>query len=123
MKVLLSIKPEFAHKIFAGTKLYEYRRSIFRNSEVSKIIVYASDPIKKVIGEFEIGLILHDEPQVLWDKTKNYAGINKKRFLQYFINKDKGYAIEIKSTRIYDSPLPLDSLRVTSPPQSFMYLR
>src|SRR4030042_636426 len=105
MKVLLSIKPEFAQKIFAGTKRYEYRKSIFRNSQVSKVIVYASYPIKKVIGEFEIGLILHDEPQVLWAKTKDYAGTSEERFFQYFTNKAKGYAIEIKDACRYDSPL------------------
>jgi predicted transcriptional regulator len=122
MKVLLSIKPEFAIKIFEGTKRYEYRRSIFKRGEVGKIVVYASDPIKKVIGEFELGLILHDEPQALWDKTKTYAGISQKKFFEYFINKTKGYAIEVKKAKIYETPLPLSRLMVTSPPQSFMYL-
>ena len=70
MKVLLSIKPEFALKIFNGSKKYEYRRAIFKNREVSIVIVYASDPIKRVIGEFEIEDILYDEPQLLWLKTK-----------------------------------------------------
>ena len=122
MKVLLSIKPEFALKIFDGSKKYEYRRSIFKRNEVNIVVVYASDPIKKVIGEFEIGDILHEEPDELWANTKNHAGISKGRFLEYFTNKAKGYAIKVKSTRMYDTPLPLKSFMVSSPPQSFMYL-
>ena len=122
MKVLLSIKPEFALKIFHGSKRYEYRRAIFKNHGVSRVIVYASDPIRRVIGEFEIEDILHDEPGVLWVKTKEYAGISEKRFFEYFTNKSNGYAIKVKSTRMYDAPLPLDSFMVSSPPQSFMYL-
>jgi len=122
MKVLLSIKPEFALKIFDGSKRYEYRRAIFKREETKKVIVYASYPIKKVIGEFEIGTILHEEPQSLWKKTKDHAGITKKRFLDYFQNKAKGFAIEVKSTKIYDTPRPLSSVTVSSPPQSFMYL-
>ena len=122
MRVLLSIKPEFALKIFDGTKRYEYRRAIFKRGDVTKVIVYASEPIKKVIGEFEIGDILHEEPQSLWAKTMKHSGITKKRFLDYFTNKTKGYAIEVKSTRIYDTPVPLNSFMVSSPPQSFMYL-
>ncbi len=122
MKVLLSIKPEFALKIFEGTKRYEYRRSIFRRGDVGKVVVYASDPIKKVIGEFEMGVILHDVPQALWNRTKDYAGISKERFFEYFTNKTKGYAIEVKAAQIYDTPLPLSRLMVTSPPQSFIYL-
>ena len=122
MRVLLSIRPEFALKIFNGSKRYEYRRTIFRNQEVSGVIVYASDPIKRIIGEFEIEDILHDEPQVLWVKTKNHAGISEKRFFEYFANKSKGYAIKVKTTTMYDDPLPLNSFRVSSPPQSFMYI-
>ena len=122
MRVLLSIKPEFALKIFNGSKRYEYRRTIFKNHEVSIVIVYASDPIRLIIGEFEIEDILHDELQVLWIKTKNHAGISEKRFFEYFTNKSKGYAIKIKATSMYDAPLPLNSFMVSSPPQSFMYL-
>lgn len=123
MKVLLSIKPEYASKIFDGSKKYEYRRTIFTRSEVTRVVVYVSHPIKRIIGEFEIGGILYDEPHSLWARTKNYAGISKKRFLNYFKDKAKGYAIEIKSTRTYDDPLLLSSLMISSPPQSFMYLR
>ncbi len=122
MKVLLSIKPEFALKIFEGTKRYEYRRSIFKRGEVGKVVVYASDPIKKVIGEFEIGGILHESPQLLWDKTKTHAGISKDRFFEYFKDKPKGYAIEVKAAQIYDVPVNLSHLMVGPPPQSFMYL-
>jgi len=122
MRVLLSIKPDFALRIFNGSKKYEYRRVIFKNQEVRRVIVYASDPIKRIIGEFEIEDILHDEPRVLWVKTKNHAGISKKSFFEYFTNKSKGYAIKVKTTRMYDDPLPLNSFMVSSPPQSFMYL-
>jgi predicted transcriptional regulator len=122
MKVLLSIKPEFALKIFDGSKRYEYRRTIFKRGEVKIVVVYASDPIKKVIGEFEIGEILREEPQALWAKTGDKAGITKKRFLDYFENRGKGYAIEVKEARIYNTPIPLSKLMVLCPPQSFTYL-
>jgi predicted transcriptional regulator len=48
--VLLSIKPEFADKIFCGLKRYEFRKVLFKNRNVKKIVVYASAPIRKVIG-------------------------------------------------------------------------
>ena len=57
MKVVLSIKPEFAFKIFDGSKKFEFRKAIFKNNNVKSIIVYASSPVQKVIGEFEICLL------------------------------------------------------------------
>jgi predicted transcriptional regulator len=122
MRVLLSIKPEFASKIFDGSKKYEYRRTIFRRIGVTTIVVYASNPIKEVIGEFEIEGIIQEEPQSLWDKTGHQGGISKERFLHYFKDKTEGYAIKVGSARIYDTPVPLNELMVVSPPQSFAYL-
>lgn len=50
MKVLMSIKPEFADKIFDGSKRYEFRRMIFKQPAVKKVVVYASAPVQMVIG-------------------------------------------------------------------------
>ena len=122
MRVLLSIKPEFALKIFDGSKQYEYRRVIFKSQEISRVVVYASDPIKQVIGEFEIEDILHEEPRSLWAKTSRHAGISEERFFDYFANKSKGYAIKVRATRPYENPIPLSRLMISAPPRSYMYL-
>lgn len=122
MKVLLSIKPEFASKIFQGSKKYEYRRTIFKRTGVTTIVVYVSNPIKKVIGEFEIEGIIREEPQSLWEKTGHQGGISKERFLNYFRNKTQGYAIKVRDARMYGAPVPLNKLMVVTPPQSFAYL-
>ena len=122
MKVLLSIKPEFAFKIFDGSKRYEFRRSIFKNRDIKKVIVYASSPVGKIIGEFEIEDILHDELPILWSKTKYYSGTSEENIKKYFSNRSKGYAIKIKNAKLYDEPKPLNSLGVSTAPQSFMYV-
>ena len=56
--VLLSIRPEFAEKILDGRKRFEFRRTIFRDTNVTKAIIYASRPVCRVIGEFEIEEVL-----------------------------------------------------------------
>jgi len=122
MRVLLSIKPEFAKKIFEGTKKFEFRRSVFKNKNVKTVVVYASSPVQKVIGEFEIETILNDNLQQLWDLTKDYSGITENFFFDYFQNKEKGYAIKIKKTKKYKKSLSLKDDFNASPPQSFMYL-
>ena len=121
MKALLSIKPEFASKIFEGEKKFEYRRSIFKKP-VKHVVVYASSPVCRVIGEFEVEGLISDDLENLWRKTKEHAGISEDYFYSYFSNKEKGYAIRIGSTKKYRKPLPLQETFGVVPPQSYLYL-
>jgi len=122
MKVLLSIKPEFAEKIFDGTKKFEFRRALFKRENIKTVVVYASSPVRKVIGEFDIDSIIQMSPELLWEETKDYSGINKEYFFKYFENKSLGFAIKIKRVLKYKSPKCLKNDFQLSPPQSFLYI-
>ncbi|GAA4316600.1 ASCH domain-containing protein [Nibribacter koreensis] len=123
MKVLLSIKPEYADKIFEGEKRYEYRKSIFKNLSITTIVVYASSPVQKVIGEFEINSILKGDKEELWQRTKHQSGITKGFFDEYFAGKEQANAIEIKSVKRYEIPKCLKGdFNINFAPQSFLYL-
>lgn len=123
MKVLLAIKEEFASKIFEGSKKYEFRKSIFKDKRVNTIVVYVSSPVKQVIGEFEIDSVIKEQPENLWDITKDHAGINKEFYDEYFENKESAYAIKIKKTLKYKTPRTLfDDYKIGFAPQSYVYL-
>lgn len=122
MKVLMSIKPEFANKIFEGTKKYEFRRAIFKNPDITTILVYSSSPVQKVIGEFEIEGILNFDLESLWRKTKKHSGISEEYFFEYFGDKELGYAIKIKTFKKYRKPLCIRKDFKAIPPQSFLYV-
>ena len=123
MKVILSIKPEFAEKIFNGTKRFEFRRRLYKNQEVKAVIVYASAPISKVIGEFEISDVIHDELNSLWGVTNEYSGITEDYYLEYFKGKERGYAIGVRRAELYDKPVCIKKTFGINPPQSFAYVR
>lgn len=122
MKVLLSIKPEFAERIFDGTKLYEFRKVIFRKPDIKTIVVYASSPVQRVIGEFDIETILSDVPENLWRETKEHSGISEEFFFDYFSERNVGFAIKVKKTRRFKTPRCLRTSYNVSPPQSFCYV-
>src|SRR5882762_2746635 len=82
--VLLSIKPVFAESILNGTKSVEFRRVIFKSKDVKTIILYASHPVKKVVGEFQVSDILSLDVDILWQQTSHQAGIDEKYFYSYF---------------------------------------
>ena len=122
MKVLLSIKPEFAFKIFEGIKKFEFRKVIFKKPNIKTVVVYASSPVQQVIGEFEIDDILSSTPSTIWEMTKMDSGISEDFFFEYFATKEIAHAIKIKSTKRYTKPLNLKEDFNVFPPQSYVYL-
>jgi len=122
MRVLLSIKPEFAFKIFEGKKRFEFRKVIFKNPNVKTIVVYASSPVQRVIGEFDIDNILTSDPTEIWRLTKKYSGISEDFFYRYFADREIAHAIKIKNIKKYKQQLHLQENFNVVPPQSFVYL-
>lgn len=123
MKVMISIKPEFADKIFNGNKKYEFRKVVFTRNDIVAVVVYASSPIRKVIGEFKVKRIISASPYSVWHQTKIYAGISKEYFDNYFIHRHVVHAIHIGDTKKYRTPKDLSVFGIKYPPQSFMYIR
>ena len=122
MKILMSIKTEYANKIFDRIKLYELRKKPLKEN-VDTIIVYSSVKGKKVVGEFKIEKIIKDSPDKIWDLGKEVLGIDKKSFYEYFKHSKYAYAIKIKDVIKYDIPKDLRDFGINKAPQSFCYIK
>ena len=123
MDVLLSIKPKYVKSIIEGEKRYEFRKAIFRNRSVNRIFIYSSAPVKKIVALFEISTILEDHPVVLWDRVRDYAGIEDSEFFSYFAGRSRGYAIGIENLQEFTNPIdPYETMPEFVPPQSYCYL-
>lgn len=122
MNVILSIKPRFCESIFEGVKRYEYRKAIFRRSDIDKVYVYASKPICKVIGYFTLDNILYDTPSKIWVFTHKYGGVSKQFFDEYFDGHGKAYAIGIRKAIRFTAPIdPKSIIDSFHAPQTFIY--
>jgi predicted transcriptional regulator len=121
IRALLSIKPEFVAAILRGEKRYEFRRKIFKR-RVDVVIVYATVPVRRVVAEFRVQSIICRSPRDLWPLTRGAAGIDERRFFEYFRGRDIGYAIKIG--RVHEYPIPFCPVRQfgLKAPQSFVYL-
>ena len=120
--ILMSIKPEYVNKIFTGEKKYEYRKRICKE-KINKIIVYASSPVQKVVGELIIKQVLCDKKDNIWDKTKMYGGINKNKYDKYYENSNIAVAFEIERTVLYKKPKELKDYGIKAAPQSYVYIK
>jgi len=121
MNVILSIKPEYAEKILDGSKKFEFRKVSFSNQRVENVLMYATRPVAKVIGQFKVRTIHVDKPKSIWQKTKNHAGIPKSFFDDYYRDRVLAVAIEVESVLRYDVPIALSDFGLVSAPQSFQY--
>lgn len=122
MKILMSIKTEYANKIFDRIKLYELRKKPLKEN-VDTIIVYSSVKVKKVVGEFKIEKIIKDSPDKIWNLGEEVLGIDKKSFYEYFKHSKYAYAIKIKDVIKYDIPKDLRDFGINKAPQSFCYIK
>jgi predicted transcriptional regulator len=123
ISVLLSVKPRFAQAILDGTKKFEFRRALFRKRGVRKIVLYASTPVQKVVGEFVLDDVLTMEPSALWAVTGEDAGIDRPYFDSYFAGRAEAHALKVTRPRRYEAPLDLrEHFGIDRPPQSFCYL-
>lgn len=119
--IILPIKPIYAEKILLGEKKYEYRKRLCKK-RIDKIYIYASAPVKMIIGEADIINKMSMDKEKLWRKTQKYAGITKEFYDQYFENQECAYAYSIGKVKRYRFPISLGSIGIEFVPQSFVYV-
>lgn len=124
--LFLSIKPEFANKIIAKEKTIELRKVRPHVNEGDYIIIYASSPVKSVIGFGQIKQIIEMSPKDMWEIYSTRLGIDKTRFDVYFQDKDKAVGIEFESIKEVQPAITLERIREIDitfrPPQSYRYI-
>ena len=122
MRVFLSIKPEFAEKILNGTKRYEFRKQNF-SKNVETVVIYATKPVGKIVGEFKLKAVLEGTPEQIWQQTEKFSGIHKSFFDVYYRNRKKAYALQTEDVVRYAEPLePKDFMADFVAPQSYRYI-
>lgn len=122
--VLMSIKPTYSKRILAREKSYELRRTPVKVQEGDLVVVYASSPVKAVVGAFTVAGVKRDAPDRLWAEHAEDFGIEEADYRDYFAGAALGHAIEVGDVVQVD-PVPLHLLRERidgfRPPQSYQW--
>ena len=126
-RVLLSIKPEFASKIFSNDKTVELRKRIPNLSEGDELLIYASAPVMAIVGAVEVIKVVQDAPVDLWQMVRAHAGVAHEFYEQYYHDYATAYGIFLGRTQFYDRECSLPSLRKAwpgfVPPQNYRYVQ
>lgn len=124
--ILMSVRPQYAEKIFDRTKTVELRRIKPKFlQEDDLILVYVSSPVKSLMGAFTVSSVMEKSLPSLWRNVKDYACVQRSEFFDYFQGVEKGTAIFIKDVWLLPKPIRLSDMQQKVkgflPPQNFSY--
>lgn len=123
--LFISIKPVYAYKLIEGTKDIELRKTKPHVSRGDYAIIYASSPVKAVIGFGKIHDIITCSPAIMWEKYSDRLGIDKLSYNSYYESSSKAIGIEFEFIRSI-SPISLSDMRIVDPnfhpPQIYHYI-
>ncbi len=124
--ILLSVKPRYAIQIIGGTKTVELRRRFPKSLAPNTLaLIYASSPIKSVIGCVSIMRVSEIRVRTAWEAVGAKACVTRVEFDDYFHETDSGFAAHLVNPIEFPTLLSLRDLQAVfsiSPPQSYRYL-
>ncbi len=124
--LLLSIRPQYAERIFNGSKRIELRRTRPRVKQGDIVVIYVSSPVKAIKGAFWVDHVLEAEPDKLWGQVGLLAGIGRDEYDQYYAGAQTAFGIAVSAPWSFIKPVGLSQLRELwmgfHPPQSYRYL-
>ena len=119
--IMLPVKPVYADAILDGSKRYEFRRTKPR-WEPDSVVLYASAPVKQVVGEARVHCIFTGTPEHIWETCKDAAGISHEDYMRYFAGAKTAYALVLLDPERFNPPRTLADYGIKRAPQSFVYL-
>jgi len=119
--IVLPISPVYTNKILDGKKKYEYRKKLCKK-DIKKIYIYATSPIKLIIGEVDVLSKISMEKNQLWELTAGESGVSHEFFLDYFERQIDASAYKIDNAKRYKQGIPLKDIGLTFALQSYVYV-
>lgn len=122
---LMSIRPEYSSRIFAGTKTFELRRRPVKITRGDVVLVYETSPTCAVVGAFAVKGVRASSPRQIWRELFASLGVSRAAYDAYFEGAPGAWAIEVDRVRRVQ-PIGLDQVRNKLdgfvPPQSYLRL-
>lgn len=120
--VIISIRHQFAQKIYSGDKTVEIRKRRPNIELHTRCWIYEPKPIGKITGFFLYGSYYLSKPGRLWyllDKHNEKPGISIKDYMDYCHGAELMYAWVVdKPCRC--TPFDLHDVGINRAPQSYM---
>ena len=123
--LFIAVKPEYANKLVSGQKDIELRKMRPHVRQGDYVIIYASAPVKAVLGFGRIKSVIECTPGNMWTNYSNRLGIGEQDFYLYYNGYHKAVGIEFEMIKSV-APIGLEDLKKVDPyfhpPQIYSYV-
>ena len=123
---IISLKPRYAELVVSGKKYVELRNRIVRLTPGTKIWIYATRPVGRIVAFAEVKSVVHDEPALIWKQFKKDICIEKTHFDSYTEDKERVSAVMLTAVRMLSDAPTLERIRKVvgtfHPPQFYARL-
>lgn len=121
--IIISASPKVVKELFDNP---EKDVLFYKNTpvnKVSRVIVYATAPVQKVVGEFDLELIDKGAVSTNWKKYSKRSVLSKKDYDVYYTGKDQAHAMVSSKAYKYRKPKALSDYNMSKGPSGFQYLK
>lgn len=121
--IMISTSPKYADLILDNEEKNVFFYKITPVNSVKRVLIYATAPVKAVVGEFDLERIHIIAPSTAWAKYRSQSAMSKKEFDKYFEGKREAHAMISKEAFRYSKPKKLDDYGMVKGPSGFQYLK
>lgn len=107
---LISIRPNYAEAILSGDKTVELRRRIPAIELGTRLWIYATHPVRAVVGSAIVDEVIEGSPSQIWEHYMDRIAVERSDYDEYFSGKDRAFGI-VLSHIIKRNRIGIDQLR------------
>lgn len=104
--LFLPINPRWAIAILDRSKRWELRTKRPSIDPGDIVVLYATAPLRAVVGSFVAGAILSGRPEAIWRAVQGEIASTRASYLQTFGERPLVHAIAVKRARRIDPYVP-----------------
>jgi predicted transcriptional regulator len=104
--LLLPIDPKWALAILEGSKKWELRTKRPSVDTGDIVVLYATTPLRAIVGSFRVGDIVSDDPETIWRTVRGEIASSRPSYIDAFGHLPVLHAIQVKSPRRLDPYTP-----------------
>jgi predicted transcriptional regulator len=104
--LFLPIDPRWALAILERTKKWELRSRRPSVEPRDIVVMYATSPLRVVVGSFLVGEVISDAPSAVWKVVRDEIASDRASYLETFGDLQVVHAIQVKRAKRMDPYTP-----------------